>query len=123
MERVVTRWIPAFSVLLLALGMLVVSGCASVTVHKENLPPVLTQNEIFRPYHKIANLQVSRQRYGAVTDISPEDYKWAYEALAVEAQRMGADAVMLPEITVELDNYVMFPTSHINARGVAIKFD
>jgi hypothetical protein len=103
--------------------MLLVSGCASVQVNTENLPPVLTQSEIFRPYHKVADVQVSRERYGAITDISPEDYQWAYKALEIEAKRIGADAVILPEIKVELDNYIMFPSSHINARGVAIKFD
>lgn len=106
-------------------------GCSGVKVQKQeqeqeqpqSLPPVLRQDEVLRPYHKVAEIEVRRDRYGSTSDLTPEDYNWAYVALEQEAARMGADAVILPEVKVELEKFIIFPTSRMTARGVAIKFD
>lgn len=97
-------------------------GCAKVTVHTHGLPPILAQDEVLRPYDKVADVEVRRNRYGSPDDLDPGDYSWAYDALRKEGERIGADAVILPEVTVELHRYIFFPTSHIRAKGVAIKF-
>ena len=112
----------------LALSLLVVflfaAGCATLKDSgNENLPPVLAQDELLRPYHKVAAIEVSRVRYGSVSDLTPEDYSWAYQSLRVEAARMGADAVILPEVKVDLESYALFPSSEIVAKGIAIKFN
>jgi hypothetical protein len=113
----------------LAFSLLVVFlftfGCAMLKPSgvNENMPPVLAQDELLRPYHKVAAIEVSRERYGSVSDITPEDYSWAYQSLREEASRIGADAVILPEIRVVLESYIFFPSSEIRAKGIAIKFD
>ena len=113
------RVLPALALLL---AVVITGGCATAKSARLLLPPVLSQDELLRPYQKLAVVEVHRERYGAVQDISPEDYGWAHQALGEEAARMGADAVIFPEVRVELNTYIFFPTSEITARGVAIKF-
>lgn len=103
-------------------ALLLCFGCATNQVYTGELPPVLAQDELLRPYQRVAVLEVRRERYGAPTDVSPADYNWAYDALRREAGRISADAVILPEVTVELQQYVLFPSSEMKAKGVAIKF-
>ena len=43
-------------------------------------------------------------------------------ALRAEAAKIGADAVIFPEVTVELHTYIIFPKSEMKAKGTAIKF-
>jgi hypothetical protein len=98
------------------------SACASVSVHAKELPPVLAQDELLRPYDKVATISVRRERYGDREDLTPDDYSWAYHALREEAARIGADAVIFPEVKIELERYLFFPTSEMKAKGIAIKF-
>ena len=116
------EWKRAAAALLLFGSLAVFCGCASIGSHEGDLPPVLKQDELLRPYDKVAVLEVKRERYGSPADLSPEDYSWAYDALREQAGRMGADAVILPEVKVELERYILFPTSVITAKGIAIKF-
>ena len=102
--------------------MLTVSACATLGRGDRELPPLLTQSELLREYDKLAVVEVSRERYGDVDDLHAEDYDWAYLALREEAAKIGADAVILPEVRVEVTPYILFPSSNIKARGVAIKF-
>ena len=113
----------AVPALLAGMLLLTACGCAANKFATEKLPPVLTQDELLRPYHKVAVITVRRERYGSPSDVTPDDYSWAYHALQEEAARIGADAVILPEIKVDLENYIVFPTSEMKANGVAIKFE
>jgi hypothetical protein len=123
MSRSANSWKRALPALLLVVGLFFVCGCATTQVQIEGLPPVLTQDELLRHYHKVASIEVSRERYGSPADLNSADYSWAYHALQREAAKIGADAVILPEVKVELENYIFFPTSEINVKGVAIKFE
>jgi hypothetical protein len=114
------RVLPA---LLLVIAILATCGCASVKVNTENLPPVLAQDELLRPYHKVGVIEVNRDRYGSPADLTPADYSWANASLQKEAAKIGADAVILPEVRVEIENYLGFPKSFMRAKGIAIKFD
>ena len=111
------------SALLAVVALLLACGCASMQVRSENLPPVLTQDELLRPYHKVAVIEVHRERYGSPGDFTPADYSWSYQALQREAAKIGADAVILPEVKVNLEDYTFFPTSEMTAKGIAIKFE
>ena len=108
--------------LLLACAVLFAGGCATLSDHSEELPPLLAQDELLRPYQKAASIEVHRERYGSPEDLVPADYDWAYQAPREEAAKIGADAVILPEVTVEQQIYLLFPVSRVKAKGVAIKF-
>ena len=123
MNQSFNRWKRALPALSLVVGLLFACGCAAVKVQTESLPPLLAQDELLRPYHKMASIEVSRERYGSPSDLTPADYSWGYRALQQEAAKIGADAVILPEIKVEMESYILFPTSEIKAKGVAIKFN
>jgi hypothetical protein len=97
-------------------------GCATAPPHAEHLPPLLTQDELLRPYQKVAAMQVQRERYGFSDDVAPVDYNWAYDALRHEAARIGADAVILPEVSIVKQLFTFWPTSDMVAKGIAIKF-
>lgn len=98
------------------------SGCATTNSGGRELPPLLTQDELLRPYVKLAVVEVNREQFGDVYELKTEDYNWAYQALREEAAKIGADAVILPEIKVEATSYILFPSSIVNGRGIAIKF-
>uniref|UniRef100_A0A6S6M3F5 Lipoprotein n=1 Tax=Citrifermentans bremense TaxID=60035 RepID=A0A6S6M3F5_9BACT len=107
---------------LLLLCAVFFGGCTSTRLNVVNAPPVLTQDELLRPYYKVGNIQVRRSRYGSQADLTPADYSWAYDALRAEAQKIGADAVILPEVSVERNTYIFYPVSEMTAKGVAVKF-
>lgn len=106
--------------LLMVILMLVMVACVSVGV--STLPPMLTQDELVLPYQKVGVLEVTRERFGSSEVVSSGDYEWAHRALREQAARIGADAVIFPEITVSTKSYLLFPTSDIKVKGVAIKF-
>jgi hypothetical protein len=112
----------ALITLLLLCAVSASGGCATVKVHTEGMPPILAQDELLHPYEKVGNIEVRRNRYGHPEDITPDDYSWAFTALREEAARVGADAVILPEVNIERHRYLFYPTSHIEAKGTAIKF-
>lgn len=99
------------------------TGCRTTPASVMEMPPVLAQEEILRPYQQVAVLEVQRKRYGSPEDLTPEDYTWVYDALRKEANRLGADAVIFPEVKVEVDNYYFFPTSIMRGKGTAIRFE
>lgn len=108
---------------LLIYSALFIAGCATTcTSEPEQLPPLLAQDELLRPYAKVATLEVRRTRWGHSEDLAPEDYSWAYLALRREAARIGADAVIIPEVRVRVENYYSYPVSEMNAKGIGIKF-
>jgi hypothetical protein len=108
--------------LLLLCASLMSSGCATTGHHTGDLPPILTQDELLRPYQKVGVIEVTRERYGSPEDLTEADYNWGYQALRERAAKMGADAVIFPEVKTELETYIFFPSSEMKAKGVAIKF-
>lgn len=116
------RWKLAVLPLALFCTMLLSSGCATTGHHASDLPPILTQDELLRPYQKLGVILVQRERYGSPNDLTPADYSWGYEKLREEAAKIGADAVIFPEIKAELETYIFFPSSEMTAKGIAIKF-
>jgi hypothetical protein len=122
MRKVMVRYLAVVTKMALACAFFIALGCSTVRTYSGDLPPVLAQDELLRPYQKVAELMVTRQRFGSPSDLSPADYTWGYDALRGEAAKIGADAVIFPEITVELDRYVLFPSSEMKAKGIAIKF-
>jgi hypothetical protein len=112
---VVAKW-------LLVVLCFVLTACSLFTNQVRSLPPILTQEQLERPYVKVGVVHVSRERYGSVEDLSPADYDWANQALREEAQRIGADAIIFPELRVDTASYLIFPASEISATATAIKF-
>jgi uncharacterized protein YbjQ (UPF0145 family) len=88
-----------------------------------DLPPIIAQDELARPYEKLGRVQASRQVYGIIDyQLTPDIRDWGLTAIREEAAKMGADAVILPEVTGHTDTYLVMPTTEYRATGVAIKF-
>lgn len=103
--------------------MLSIAGCSNVPVLRSGLPPVLTQDELIKPYDTIGRIQVVREVYGIIDDqIRPDIQDWALTALRAEAEKMGADALILPEVRGTTTRYQVIPSTEYRASGVAIKF-
>jgi len=114
------------TMLLMLLG-LSASGCLMLPASNDELPPILTQGEIIRPYEKLGRIQITREVY--VFDVSPVSANmraWGFQALREEAAKMHADAVILPEVTGHTTTPVMLPSvrpaTEYRATGVVIKF-
>ena len=123
MDQIGDAWKQARLAILLVCALFFSAGCATTTDEQTGqLPPILAQDELLRPYQKVASIEVRRARYGSPSDLTPADYDWAYQALRLEGNRIGADAVITPEVRVELKRYLFYPVSRMNARGIAIKF-
>jgi hypothetical protein len=97
-------------------------GCATVELHTEGMPPVLAPDEVLRPYEKVGTIAVGRTRYGEPSELTPDDYRWAYTALRNEAAGIKADAIIYPEVTIKLHKFFFYSTTDITAKGIAIKF-
>lgn len=116
------RQLPARSLVLCLLAALLLAGCASTGRYGRALPPIFTQEQLSRPYVTIGQVTVSRERYGAPEDIDPADYEWANQALREEAAKVDADAIIFPEVKVQHNTYIFFPSSEITAQATAIRF-
>ena len=104
----------------LAITMLLTS-CARVSFKGEgkDLPPILTQDEILRPYDKVGRIQITVDMYA--TEV-PNLQEWGYRTLREEASKMQADAIILPEVTSRPTTYLIVPSNEYRATGVAIRF-
>ncbi len=113
---------------LLLLLILFLSGCSAVPVTKPpriDLPPVLSQDELQRPYTKLGRIQVIREVYFTDGSLDPNLHEWGHQALREEAYKMGADALIFPEISSRQLTIVLFPAfpaTEYRASGTAIKF-
>jgi len=90
-------------------------------VHNSTLP-VLAQDELIRPYIKLGRIQVTREVFGSDYSLTPDIKAWGLAALQQEAEKMGADAVMLPEVTGRSSSNGIVPTTEYRATAFAIKF-
>lgn len=120
-----TRLMQTFSIVLM---LALLNGCSAIPISKppsNDLPPVLAQDELLRPYEKIGRIQIIREVYFTDYSLNPSLQKWGMGALREEALKMGADALILPEVSSRQITIVMFPAfpaTEYRATGVAIKF-
>lgn len=99
----------------------ITTGCATMVTGDNGLP-ILTQEELIRPYVKIGRIQVTREVFGADYVISPDIIAWGHAAVRDEAEKMGADAILAAEVTGRTTFYNLFPSTEYRATGFAIKF-
>lgn len=111
------------------LPVIFLTSCAAVPPARQlgSLPPILAMDELLRPYEKLGKIQIVRKVQFADYDIQqdPNLHEWANSSLQAEAAKLGADAVILPEITSRQINIAIFPSfpaTEYRASGVAIKF-
>jgi hypothetical protein len=110
-----------FAITILA-AAIILTSCATSLIpfgSDAGLPPVLKDDELIRPYSKLGRIQISVEIYGV--DL-PNLQSWGYRALREEAAKMGADAVMVQDITSRPSTYLIVPSNEYRATGVAIKF-
>lgn len=117
--------------ILVALILLAITGCSAIpvsrTLKKEtpNLPPILAQDELLRPYVTLGRIKIVREVRFIDYGFEPNLREWGFRELQEEAARMNADAVIFPEITTRAITIVVFPSfpaTEYRAAGVAIKF-
>ena len=106
---------------------LLLAGCSAIPISQKpgDPPPVLSQDELLRPYVTLGRISIVREVYFTDYTIDPNLYEWGIQALRAEADKMHADAVILPEISSRAITIVLFPAfpaSEYRACGVAIKF-
>ncbi|MDR3579270.1 MAG: hypothetical protein P4L44_04825 [Oryzomonas sp.] len=114
-----------FGLLALVMTLLLV-GCAGVDSNTRDdssgLPPIMTQDELVRPYIKLGRIQVTREVFTTDALIKTDVYDWGTAALRREAAKMGADAVIFPEVNGDKITNGLLPSTEFRATGVAIKF-
>jgi len=99
------------------------SSCITTGVSGNNDGlPILSQDELIRPYTKLGRIQVTRETYGSDYSMPPDIKTWGLAVLRQEAEKMGADAIMLPEVTGRTTTYGIIPSTEYRATGFAIKF-
>ena len=102
--------------------LLLTTSCVTLPSPHE-LPPILAQDELIRAYVKLARVQATREVYGIFDyQFSPDIREWGFTAIREEAAKMGADAVILPEVSGRTVEYSILPTTEYRATGIAIKF-
>ena len=111
----------------LLLLLVLLAGCSAIPMSKRStdLPPVLAQDELLRPYVKIGRIQIVREVYFTDYWLEPNLQEWGLKTLREEAQKLGADGLILPEITsraVTIVAFPAYPATEYRASGVAIKF-
>ena len=108
---------------LIILAALTFGGCNILRpVSGGDFPPLLSQDELIRPYVKIGRIQVTRETYGYDYSMTPDIREWGVNAVRREAEKMGADAVTLFEVNGRTTVYGVLPSTEYRATGIAIKF-
>lgn len=116
------RNILAFPALII-LTALCIGGCNVLKpVSGGELPPLLSQDELIRPYIKLGRIQVTRETYGSDYTMTPDIKEWGLNAVRREAEKMGADAITLFEVNGGTTVYGVLPSTEYRATGIAIKF-
>ena len=111
----------SFVVLLLLFTFMHGCGYTTNSLRNDGLP-ILSQDELIRPYTKLGRIQVTREIYGPDNTLSSDIKAWGLAALRQEAEKMGADAIMLPEVTGHSTTHGIIPSTEYRATGFAIKF-
>ena len=114
---------PLILLIVLLLLSTLSTGCSTIrrSMQADELP-ILSQDELIRPYIKLGRIQVTREVYGTDYSITPDITAWGLSAVRQEAVKLGADAVMLPEVTGRTTTSGIFPLTEYRATGFAIKF-
>jgi hypothetical protein len=106
----------------LVLLLSLLTSCATL-MPMYDLPPIIAEDEMVRPHVKLGRIQVTREVYGVVDyQLPPDIREWGLNAIRAEAAKMGADAVILPEVSGHSVSFVLIPTTEYRASGIAIKF-
>lgn len=114
---------PAILFILLLAFTTFLNGCSTTKPPPQNSgPPTLSQDELIRPYMKLGRILVTREVFGTDYSMSPDIKAWGLAAVREEAEKMGADAIMLPEISGHTTIYGIIPSTEYHATGFAIKF-
>ncbi|MBI2353915.1 MAG: hypothetical protein HYV06_02605 [Deltaproteobacteria bacterium] len=116
-----TTWNLPIIILLLLMALLA-GGCTSRSAPQRDLPPILLEEELIRPYVKLGRIQVTREVYGSDLELKPDIREWGYRAIQEEAARIGADAVIHSEVTGRTITYIIMPSTEYRASGIAVKF-
>ena len=112
----------------LCLLVLLSAGCSIIkSASPQNQPtssvPILSYEEVHRPYVQLGRIQVTREVYGiADYEVMTDIRKWGLNAVKVQAEKMGADAVLEAAVTGTVTTYLTLPTTEYRATGMAIKF-
>ncbi|MHB8058297.1 MAG: hypothetical protein ACYDHC_10440 [Desulfuromonadaceae bacterium] len=112
----------ALFVFLLTFSSLIHGCSATIVPYQNDGVPILMQDELIRPYTTVGRIKVIRESYGGDYLITPDIQAWGHSAIQQEAYKMGADAVMLPEVTGRTTTYGIIPSTEYSATGFAIKF-
>lgn len=115
------KTLPALACLLL-LVLLTCSCSLFGTAKHQELPPILTEDELLRPYVKLGRIQVTREVFGSDYMVTSDIKEWGFSAIRAEAAKMGADAVILPEVSGHTSTFTVLPATEYRASGVAIRF-
>ncbi len=107
---------------LLMLSTLLCACSTAIVPFQNDGVPILAQDELIRPYTTIGRIKVIRESYGSDSSLTPDIQAWALVAVQQEAYKMGADAVILPEVTGRTTTYGVIPSTEYWATGFAIKF-
>ncbi|MEI6206707.1 MAG: hypothetical protein WCP20_07990 [Desulfuromonadales bacterium] len=107
--------------------LIALAGCAAMSPYitqndDSRFPPILSQDEVIRAYVKLGRIQITREVYKADGLVTPDIRDWGFAAIRREAAKMGADAVIYPEVTGIHTMTVVLPTTEYRASGIAIKF-
>jgi hypothetical protein len=113
--------------LIILLFFVLSAGCSTLAPKESdtNLPVVLTQDEILRPYTQLGRIQITKNVYLTDHDLKSNLQEWGLRSLQEEAKKLGADALMLPDISSrELALFIFpgLPAYEWRATGIAIKF-
>jgi len=90
-----------------------------------NLPPILAQDEVLKPFVKIGKIEITREVYVTDYSLEPNLQEWAHTSLRLEASKLHADALIFPEVTSRQLNilfFAAFPATEYKASAIAIKF-
>lgn len=115
---------PPKLLLILLLCSTILTSCSTSIKTSNNFGlPVLTQEELTRPYRKLGRIKVTRETFTTDLLLTPDIKEWGLSAVRQEAEKMGADAIMLLEVTGRTTAYGVFPSTEFQATGFAIKFE
>lgn len=102
---------------------LLLCGCfPAMHSFRSNDIPVLSQDELIRPYTKLGRIQVTREVFISDFLLNSDIKAWGLAAVRQEAEKMGADAIMLFEVTGRTTTNASVPATEYIATGFAIRF-
>lgn len=114
---------PAILLIILLMFSALLNGCSTTRQNSRNNDlPLLSQDELIRPYKKLGRIQVTREVVGTDYSMTPDIKAWGLAAVRQEAEKMGADAIMSLEVTGRTTTYGIIPSTEYIATGFAIKF-